>query len=360
MRIDSLHQTGRQINALNVSELLGRLNIGDVIKAQVVEAAPKELLLKLPDGTLLTAATMNDHDTLKGEFVKLLVNGKDSNQVFMEIIKNKSDNYGRTENGLTQDNILTKLLSNGIEPVEKNINTLNKLISGKLMVGEQLDELLKLFECTIGCKEEEMSALKRDIESLFVQMNSENEHAAQDFKNINVKILAKLEQLKAIVSSSSQPGALTIAEHMQSVESSIKFIDNLNNYNAYVQIPIDINDKKTTVEMYVLKKGRKRRRIDPENASLLISLSTHNLGLVESLININKKNINISMRVENEEIIGFLKENYRHLFNSLVQKGYKPASVRYSIIKKKTTILDSAEELKNEFEDMRSTFDYRV
>jgi len=362
----------KEQNTLTLSQLVSeRLKIGDqngdVVRAQVIEATSNELLLKFPDGTLLTAAaTLNKHEALKGEFVRLMENGKNSGQVFMEVIKDKSnlnDNSGRTP---TQDDLIIKLLSNGIEPKEQNISMLSQLASGKIRIGDQLGDLLKIFERTVK-SEEQLALLKKDIDSLFVKISQEgfannNEAAVLNIKNNYKKILTVLEQLKLNTSKSSLniSDSLAITKHIDSLENNLKFIDVLSNYDTYIQVPLNVNDNKTTAEIYILKRGHKKRRIDPENSSILISLNTHNIGLVESLISINKKSISINMRVEDEEIIDFFKENYRHLFNSFSHKGYKLADIRYSIIKKKANVLSFAEELRNEFSETRNTIDYRI
>ena len=92
--------------------------------------------------------------------------------------------------------------------------------------------------------------------------------------------------------------------------------------------------------------------------SLFVSLDTINLGQVDSLVNINKKNISINIRAERKEAINFIKKNYIDLYNILLEKGYKLVDIKYRLIEEKISILNlnNIEELSGK----RQKFDYKV
>jgi hypothetical protein len=79
---------------------------------------------------------------------------------------------------------------------------------------------------------------------------------------------------------------------------------------------------------------------------------------VDSLVNINKKNISINIRAERKEAINFIKKNYIDLYNILLEKGYKLVDIKYRLIEEKISILNlnNIEELSGK----RQKFDYKV
>ena len=64
---------------------------------------------------------------------------------------------------------------------------------------------------------------------------------------------------------------------------------------------------------------------------MFLSLNTDNIGQVDSLISVNKKNLSINLRVEDQRIIDFVKENYKDLYERMSDKGYKIVDIRYRI-----------------------------
>lgn len=405
MKIDTLLQPGQMTNISNISDVLRRLNIGDVIRAQVLEAGTNELILKLFDGTVLAASTLTDTGASKGEFIDLMINNKNDKQVFLEIVRNNKANPDKLENEIVRQlmtldinpdesnfeiarllksnnlpldrQIFNKiadftlkyktdlqkvlfLITNNMEPVEKNIASLIQLVEGSLKIGAELDKIIKVLKDTSNNEVKTSFTFLNDLENLFLKVAPEELKSGLDVKNLYKDILVKLQIVKDELSTVNTPISKEILDRVDNLENSIRFLDDLNNHNAYIQVPLNLNDKNTTGELYVLKRGPKRKRIDPENTSLLISLNTQNLGLVESLINISKKNISINIRVENQTIIDFIKENYRYLYASLFEKGYKLVDARYSLIQKETNILNAEENLKKEFGENRRSVDYRI
>jgi len=551
MRIDSLLQTGLPASAVNISAVLRTLDIGDVIKARVLEIKANELILQLLDGTMFKAAAMADTGVTKGQLITLMVNGKNENQVFAEIVRNAANTPSQEQEifkellslGLTPDEDKAEILkhlklnnlpvnkeiinlaadaaskfkigpekavffiANDIEPTEENIRSLAQLAEGKLKIGAKLEELIKMLDDTavldntVDESKAAVNAFKKELESLFIRVNSEkaesgldagravkglygevparllskdilnedilskyvlsrellsrdilsrladialkfkgdpekavfflakdiqlpekdigfliqpaaeeskiaarleelvkmldntamvddkeadeNKAAAVDAfkkelqnlltkvnqekfesgekaKSLYENLLARLRDIKEALSSSNPSNVREIISRAEDLENSVKFLNSINSHSTYVQIPLIINDKTTTGELYILKRGPRRKKIDPERVSLLISLNTHSLGLVESLININKRNINLNIRAESERIIDFIKDNYVHLYNSLSDKGYKLVDVRYSLIDKGINILNAVESLEREFSIRGNSIDYRV
>jgi hypothetical protein len=66
---------------------LSKLNIGDVLKAHILEFTADQLLLKLMDGTTVTASSMVPLDVKKGDIVDFRVKEKTDSRIFIETVK---------------------------------------------------------------------------------------------------------------------------------------------------------------------------------------------------------------------------------------------------------------------------------
>lgn len=521
MRIDGLIQ-GQALNVSNLTDILSKLNLGDVLRAQVLEIMANEVLLKLFDGTTLKAATLADLDARKGEFANFIVKNKIENQILLEQMKNSGtvkdeslqevllkqlsamgmeandQNLEIAENmnknfvpfrkelfdsalemmGKFKDLGAAKavfLASNQLAANEQNIEALSQLTTTKVQVGTEVEQLIKSLEQAEGkapsaASDPRPSSLNRSLTNQEIQQMIETELASnknrgladvikgfdlkgkiqeyvekaihspvhdigegissfiksipamlrpaervaltnllerlvgrvntgdtreiesltresteklKEVKNELEKIFIKigdpsklereldvsraykelfrnLENLKEAVSSGNLPGREDLLQKAENLQNNLRFINSINNHNSYIQIPLNVMDKNSTGELYILKRESKRKKIDPENTTMLIALDTQNIGRIESLITVNKKNITLNIRVEDQKIIDFLKGTYKELYQRIQDKGYKLVDVKYRLIDQSIDLLNVNEVVTRELNQGKKSLDIKV
>ncbi|MCX7746526.1 MAG: flagellar hook-length control protein FliK [Clostridia bacterium] len=528
-----LQNLGTQLN----TDILSRLNIGDMVRAQILEMTSNELILRLFDGTTFKAATLSNIDAKPGDFVDFNVKNKNDGQLFLETVKNNNAAKGTEEN----TELKKELIAQGIKPdaknmeiakeikqnqlplnkenflkiadslirfkelsasnaafleanhlgiEEKNIESLKQLMDGKQKMGLKIEDILKsvneledpevldqiakklnhrksqntegekqntaLNEEKAGTGDEtkpsdklkqlirnEMDALKnldakrildgtnlekkildflkenkegltpekwdrflngedikglknfgkemellfkkikaseknenpletshlkensketiqKALNDLFVKINSPNLEKELQVKELYKDLYNKLEMIKESLTASGLPAKDDVMNKIDQLQNNIKFLNELNNHNTYIQIPLHAFDKNTTGELYILKREGKKKKIDPENSTLFISLDTHNIGRVDSLININKKNIGLNIRAEDQEILDFIKSNYGDLYKRLSDKGYKIVDIKYRMIEEPVNIKNINQVVKKEMEKNQMSIDLRL
>ena len=145
------------------------------------------------------------------------------------------------------------------------------------------------------------------------------------------------------------------------LENGLRLINNLNNRHQYAQIPLLSAGWESDLELFVMKRGGSKKKIDPEDATLFISLATANIGKVESLIHIGKnKNVSIDLRAESEGILSLLRDGRLDLHGALAAKGYKLARATYRLIIENTTASNAAERANALFPRDKRLIDYRI
>lgn len=186
MRIDGLSSSQLQ-GTQSIGDILGKLQVGDIIKAKILEISGGEVLLKMFDGTEFKAATASNINAKPGETLELMVSGREDGRLFMETVKKGEGvdvgtelkfqleklDFKPTEANLgvaaslkasalpISKEIMDKavslmqkfsqissdkavfLASKDIAPLEKNATMLINLLDGKLKLGKGLDELQK-------------------------------------------------------------------------------------------------------------------------------------------------------------------------------------------------------------------------
>ncbi len=553
------------LNSAGVSDIMSRLDVGDVVRAKVMEIAGNELMLKLFDGTAVKATMMSSVDIKQGEIVEFVIKNKSENRLFLETLKNNGQKILSLEDdikskllelGLKPDkrNIeaatelknnnapldretITKVLdavvkfkdlscdkaaflvSKGISPGEKAVQSLNQLAFGtkiEASLTELMDKLIgiddkellsrigkslesvdlkyepvnpdsmdlspdtanqkseslstnleklppekqiesqieafgnklegfgvdknlisqikqKIFEFTgnnnkgsieperlieylesnvpdfealydsnpkeigkaihnlmkelypkeyikgyqkVYPKDEsadkgasfenkpdvkldtDADRIRRSFEKMFVRVSEDTKDL--DVKKVYKSMYEKLDTIAKALEASKVPGKEDILSRIDSLKNNIEFVKDINRHSVYMQIPLNIMDKNATGELYVLKRDSKRKRIDPGNVTVFLSLDTKSLGLVESLISINKKNISLNMRVESREIIDLFKERFQDLYNSLQEMGYRLVDIKYRVIEEKVNLLNVNKVLDSEINRSKKTIDFRI
>lgn len=174
------------------------------------------------------------------------------------------------------------------------------------------------------------------MKELFVNINSDKLASDLDVNKLHNDISNKLNMLKAAIQTSDftgLPGGEGILSSTALLDDSVKLINQLNNNNIlYYQLPVSLSGRNTTAELYIMKRQQNKKRIDPQNAVLFVSLDTDNLGRVETLLDVNGKNVSISLRTEKQQINDFVKENIKYLYSGLADCGYKLANIKYALI----------------------------
>jgi len=209
-------------------------------------------------------------------------------------------------------------------------------------------------------KTEYENDLKQNLQKFYVKIDENTTGDDLKIKKAYKEMYEKLEIIKNEVENSAVIQKDEILNKIDNLQSNLKFINDINNHSTYMQIPINMLGKDTTGDLYILKKGSKNKKIDPQNASVLVSLNTVNLGQIDSLITVNKKNISLNLKVEDQSIIKFLKENYIELYNGLLSKGYKLVDVKYRLIKEEINAVNAQRKIMKELDVTKKSIDYKI
>ena len=150
----------------------------------------------------------------------------------------------------------------------------------------------------------------------------------------------KLDLIEKSVISGGFINSDSIMNTVSQIKGTLSTINNINNMFFYYQIPLNINNKHTNVELFIAKNSNSKKKIDPNNTSFFICLNTINLGRVETLINVNNKKIDFSFNLQSDNLIQYMKKSQSVLENLITNKGYDVNNIKYSISKKNKNIMD--------------------
>jgi hypothetical protein len=206
--------------------------------------------------------------------------------------------------------------------------------------------------------------IRDTIKELFVRLESGKLTGEIDLRKIHKELYDKLDTLRTNIHNSGISGlsggeGVTAAVNL--LDDSVKLLNQLNNSSVlYYQMPVNLSGQNTTAEMYIMKRQQSKKRIDPHNSVMFVSLDTNNLGRFETLIDVKGNNVTMNFRTEKQEINDFIKENIKYLYKGLSESGYKLADIRYALIDSATPPLKLEQLLSKMMESNHSKLDMRV
>jgi hypothetical protein len=260
-------------------------------------------------------------------------------------------NHAQTENsGLnsTAEKLLNML--KGETPSGKSeltlLNAFNKELTALMNSGKLPGEELAAAKQLAG-EERVFAAAVKTLESLFVRIDetSQNIDPVRLYKEMD-GALQTLKSTLQLLPQGMREAAGTIVNNL---ESNVNFINQLNNYSSYVQLPLSIFNQNTTGELYMLKKGSRSKKLDPSNMTVLISLDSNNIGRIDTLLSVDRRNISTNFRLENSEVFPVLKEHHKQLYNGLLEKGFRLVDFTYRLMDEPINIVNFEAEAKKEF-----------
>lgn len=251
---------------------------------------------------------------------------------------------------------LLTTLNSKLEAMLNHGNMTTEEQSAAKLIAKEITSAIFKIKGSEAASEHESSSAKsikdfettvNSIKSLFVKIddNSDEINPVRIYKDLQDALQALKGSIQQLPMSMRE-AATTIANNL---ESNVNFINQLNNYSSYVQIPLSIFNQNTTGELFMLKKGSKSRKFDPLNMTVLISLDSNHIGRIDTLLSIDKKNISTNFRLENSEVFDYLKENHRLLYLSLLEKGFRLVDFTYRLMEEPISVVNFEAEAKKQF-----------
>lgn len=287
---------------------------------------------------------------------------------------------------------LVFMMKNNLDFTPRDIILVDNLLEGKKNITNQIENLIKLLDEDIANRDSIDKAVvdkeiinKEIIDKEVVDKESNVksywssdrviEHT--DFKDKLLTLLKKfdlgdirekekfqlamkelfegIEDIRSsVLNNENSP---VINKHIEEIKASFDFINKLNDNMVFVQIPLHINNTHKNLDIYIKKDSKGRKKISSNNAKIFISLNTNNLDLVQVLIELNKKDINLNFKVYDEKIKKIIEANESMLSEKLKEQDFNNIIFKYNLSTDNLNIIDvDLNERKNRF----NTLDLRV
>lgn len=247
-----------------------------------------------------------------------------------------------TENGATDYlSVLKEAMANSLSPLDElnslldslgldsskftaengnqDLNLINEL-NVLLKNGEiPADKLSKLFK-----NEEFGNILKNEMTKTWLlepkdmdKPGSVNEY----YNKLNSRITELTERISDMV-----PKDGNLAKAVDNMSAKVDFLNNLNNFMPYIQLPLKMNSEARTGDLYVYSNKRNLSETDNDITALLHLDMTY-LGKMDVFVRLkDESKVTTDFTLESEEIIDFFEDRMDLLTERLAKRGYEVAT----------------------------------
>lgn len=150
----------------------------------------------------------------------------------------------------------------------------------------------------------------------------------EDFdKNTLKKIYAKIVNDSNAIASrfAGSTAANSLAEVANSIRNDALFMNEMNQFMAFVQIPVKLSGQNAHGDLYVYS-NRKQKNKETGELTAFLHLDMEHLGPMDILVKLQNKSVSTDFKVENEKVLKFIEAHMDELTNALNKAGYNVKS----------------------------------
>ena len=184
-------------------------------------------------------------------------------------------------------------------------------------------------------------ALREKMLSLF--LHADDGLDGQAVKAAVTDVKNQLALLQEIAKHTDTSDKQNITVRLNDARAQMQLTEDISRFLC-IQIPVHLKGYETA-ELYVYKRNRKGGKIDPENTSIVLGISTESLGRVEALLRVENRTISLSFGVENAAMIPAFRAESAELKKALSDLRYSLTEYRVCGLSEPTTPLNAEEKL---------------
>lgn len=116
-----------------------------------------------------------------------------------------------------------------------------------------------------------------------------------------------------------------LVKTFDNISDNVLFMNQVNEYMPYVQLPLKLLKKEAHGEFYVMKRSGRQQTGQDETLTAFLRLSMEQLGELDVMVKLKDTALDVDFKAEKTSVIGFIEENLLILEDRLREKGYVPA-----------------------------------
>lgn len=193
-----------------------------------------------------------------------------------------------------------------------------------------LNELFNTLKTELATKDVKVAADLWDSKSFTKLMGKELQKAwllnpaeVENGKNVTEFYNRLNTQVNSIISSMTQSLSESsgLMQSLQQFQENVDFLNHLNQFMPYVQLPLKMNGQSATGDLYVYA-DKRSLAAGKDSVSAALHLDMQHIGHLDVFVKMQDKNVSTEFCLENEETLDFIAEHMDMLSERLEKRGY--------------------------------------
>ena len=176
------------------------------------------------------------------------------------------------------------------------------------------------------------------VKGLYARVGRGEEPPAQQVQAAAQGLRPGVETVRRSLLTAAVPEGSAVLQQTGELLEQTRLTDALQRF-VYLQIPMQMGQNTATAEFYVLRRDRQRKKIDPENATMLIALETEHIGRVESMVRVEGRAVSLRFLVGSERIADAFIESIPEMQALLGESRYRLVDIRCQLLDEPVTPL---------------------
>lgn len=263
--------------------------------------------------------------------VHTLADGDESVQAMPQTMAvNGEETAVLNSNDKTLSGILTKAEYTQLASVLEQNGFSKKMVSMVKNGNVSMNELFTMLKNELATKDAQTAAalwddkgfsklMGKELQSTWLLDPKEVESGKNitDFYNrINTQVNSVISSMTQSLSESS-----ALMQNLQQFQENVDFLNHLNQFMPYVQLPLKMNGQSATGDLYVYADKRSLAS-GKDTVSAALHLDMQYLGQVDVFVKMQDKNVSTEFMLEEEETLDFIAEHMDMLSERLERRGY--------------------------------------
>ena len=201
----------------------------------------------------------------------------------------------------------------------------------------------------------EMTVLKQLLE-IFARADGQMD--AQALKKSVEETPQKLFALQKLIKNADIHTQEALSSRLDELTAQAKLGEDISRF-VFVQVPLHLKEY-GSAELYIYKRNQRDKGAQRERTSVVLGLSTQNMGRVEAMLRIEKRELALDLRVQNENALALFREKAPELQDALSGMQYQLTEYKVGALIERTTPLNAEETLQRLYQPASAGLDVMI
>lgn len=231
------------------------------------------------------------------------------------------------------------LLKNNFQLNIQNATQINQILFRAAPVGKQLEEIVAALK-----EHKEMEDFVKNLADIGSRIKPPVLQNKESVKEIVRELYNNIQSIRALIENGTVKVGKEVVQQLDSLKNGIDFMNKINHYQGFLQLPIQIGGEQRNLEIVLCNKRKTQAALNLSELKIFISLDTKSMDTVQAFIEIKDKHVAITFRLMNEQIKYYVLQHENKLQSALTDIGFTRIDIRYGTFNDRLNLITVLEQ----------------